>query len=122
MVATADAADASNSLMIRHVLEVNDGIWLAVRAYGVDQAVAHSAPVYVTTDGGFEKASAVPAIARRMIDKLSEFETLQADEKLELEAWSVREPLTEMVAEQRQLILERASEARAIYLRMLDSY
>ena len=73
-----------------------------------------------TTGGGFEKASAVPELARHMIDKLSEFDSVEADATLELEAWSVGEPLTRMVAEQRALIIERAAEARAVYAQMLD--
>jgi hypothetical protein len=92
----------------------------SVRAYGVDQAVAHTAPVYVTTGGGFEKWSAVPEIARRMIAKLAEFDSLEADSTLELEAWSVGEPLTRMVAEQHAAIQERVDDARLVYMRMLD--
>ena len=55
-----------------------------------------------------------------MINKLSEFDTAVADETQELEAWSVGEPLTIMLAEQRVNILERADDARIIYARMLD--
>ena len=101
-------------------MTVDEGMWVAVRAYGANQTVAHTAPVYVTTGGGFEKRSAVPELARRMINKLAEFDTVVADETLELEAWSVREPLTNMLAEQRVHILERADEARVVYARMLD--
>ncbi len=94
-------------------MTVNEGMWLAVRAYGAETTVAHTAPVYVTTGGGFEKRSAVPELARRMINKLGEFDTVAADETQELESWSVGEPLTAMLAEQRVKILERADAGKS---------
>ena len=120
VVATKNDVSADNTLSLQHTMTVEEGMWLAVRAYGANQTVAHTAPVYITTGGGFEKRSAVPELARRMINKLSEFDTVVADETLELESWSVGEPLTNMLAEQRVKILERADEARAVYARMLD--
>ena len=120
VVATNDDVSADNTLSLQYEMTVEEGMWLAIRAYGANQTVAHTAPVYVTTDAGFEKRSAVPELARRMINKLVEFDTVVADETLELESWSVGEPLTNMLAEQRVNILERADEARIVYARMLD--
>ena len=98
------------------------GIWVAIRAYGADQSLAHSAPVYVTVSGTFENSASVPVVARRMLERLDEFETARADVTEELEAWSVGERLDIMLTEQRIHILERAEAARAIYARMLDRY
>jgi hypothetical protein len=120
VVAAMDDVSADNTLSLQHTMTVEEGMWLAVRAYGAEQTVAHTAPVYITTDGGFEKRSAVPELARRMINKLREFDTVAADETQELESWSVGERLTTMLAEQRVKILERADEARVVYARMLD--
>ncbi len=120
VVAVVDEISGTNTVSLEHSMTVNEGVWLAVRAYGAEQTVAHTAPVYVTTGGGFENRAKVPVLARRMIDKLAELDTVVADETLELESWSVGEPLTHMLAEQRIKILERADEARAIYARMLD--
>lgn len=120
VIASMDNVAAGNTLSLQHTITVEDGMWLAIRAYGAEQTVAHTAPVYVTTGGGFEKRSAVAELARRMIDKLGEFDTVAADATLELESWSVAEPLTVMLTEQRVKILERADEARAVYARMLD--
>ena len=120
VVAVVDEISATNTVTLNHSLTVNEGMWLAIRAYGAEQTVAHSAPVYVTTGGGFEHCAAVPGLARRMIHKLAEFDTVVADETLELESWSVGEPLTNMLSEQRIKILERADDARAVYARMLD--
>jgi hypothetical protein len=120
VVAVVDDISSTNTVTLKHSLTVNEGMWLAVRAYGAEQTVAHSAPVYLTTGGGFENRATVPELARRMIAKLAEFDSVVADETLELESWSVGEPLTNMLAEQRIKILERADDARAVYARMLD--
>ncbi|MDH5345473.1 MAG: CehA/McbA family metallohydrolase, partial [Gammaproteobacteria bacterium] len=120
VVAVAEDVAGDNTLSLSWSAPVNAGTWIAVRARGAAQTVAHSAPVYITTGGGFEKASAVPEIARRMIAKLAEFESVEADATQELEAWSVGEPLGRMLREQRVAILERADKARAVYARMLD--
>jgi hypothetical protein len=120
VVARSDEVSADNSLTIDHHIDVSSGIWVAARAYGVDQAVAHTAPVYITTGRGFEKSAAVAAIASRMIARLGEFDTVEADARLELESWSVAEPLNNMLLAQKVQILERVDEARAVYVRMLD--
>jgi len=118
--ATASDAGADNTLSLELDVDATEGLWIAARAYGTDQALAHSAPVYVSIGGGFENTRAVPALARRMLARLAEFDQLQADETLELEAWSVGAPLRDMLSQQRTAILQRAGEARAIYARMLD--
>ena len=120
VVASMNNVSVGNTLSLQHTMTVEDGMWLAVRAHGAEQTVAHTAPVYVTTGGGFENRAAVPELARRMINKLGEFDTVAADAALELESWSVAEPLSIMLTEQRVKILERADEARAVYARMLD--
>jgi len=120
VVATEEIVSAENTLTLNYSMTADDGAWLAVRAYGVEQTVAHSAPIYVTTGGGFENRDAVPELAKRMMDILSEFDTVEADTTLELESWSVGEPLTAMLAAQRAAIMDRADAARAVYARMLD--
>ncbi len=120
VVALSDTVSENNGLSLGHSMTVSGGAWLAIRAYGVDQAVAHTAPVYITTSGGFERTDAVARIAARMIASLDEFEFVEADATLELESWSVGASLEAMLTEQRIAILERADEARAIYAHMLD--
>lgn len=108
-------------LSLDHELVADNGMWIAARAYGRDQAVAHTAPVYIVVDErGFKKSDAVPAIIGRMLERLAEFDTLQVDVGSELETWSVEEPLTEMFAAQRLKILQRVDEARRFYAAMLD--
>lgn len=122
VIATAHQATATNLIELSHRTAVDGGAWLALRAYGDEQTVAHSAPIYVTVAGSFENPATVPILARRMIEKLAEFETVEVDTTQELEAWSVGEPLGAMLTEQRVAILERAEEARSVYARMLDRY
>ena len=119
-LASTSSLGDDNSLALDVDVDVSEGLWIAVRAFGADQAVAHSAPVYVTVGAGFESWSAVPILARRMIARLAEFEQVEADATLELEAWSVGDNLADMLSAQRGAILERAAEARSVYARMLD--
>ena len=109
-----------NSLSLDQEFHVSGGVWLAVRAYGRDQALAHSAPVFISVGGGFEKADAVGNIARKMLSYLDEFDAVQADPVSELEGWSVGGSLETMLIEQRIQILERADAARKVYAAMLD--
>jgi len=120
VVAVADGVSGDNSISLRYAVEVEGGFWLAVRAYGTDQAVAHTAPVFITTGGGFEKQGAVAELAAKMIARLGEFDAVAADARLELEAWSVAEPLESMFREQRPQILESVDQARRVYVVMLD--
>lgn len=120
VVAIADDVSNKNALQLRYTMEVSAGMWLAVRAYGIDQAVAHTAPVFITTGGGFEKWDDIADIATRMIARLGEYETVTADNTLELEAWSVGENLEAMLTKQRLDVLEQVDEARAVYTQLLD--
>lgn len=121
VVAVADDLSQDNSLSLEYSLTADAGMWIAARAYGRDQAVAHTAPVYVVVnDRGFMKSNAVADIIGRMLTRLDEYDTLQVDLDSELETWSVGEPLTKMLDDQRAKILQRADEARRIYAAMLD--
>ena len=62
VVATASAPDSDGTLTLRHQLTATAGAWLAVRAYGKAQAIAHSAPVYVEVDA---LAPGVRSVRRR---------------------------------------------------------
>ena len=120
IVAVADDVSAGNTLSLTHVMRASEGVWVAIRAFGSDQAKAHSAPVFITVGKGFEKADAVTGIVKKMLGYIEEFYTAQADATSELEGWSVMESLETMVPEQRAAILERADLARRAYGSMLD--
>jgi hypothetical protein len=120
IVAVADNVSADNSLSLSYAMRASDGVWLAVRAFGRDQAKAHSAPIFVTVGEGFEKVDAIDGIVRKMLAYLDEYDAVQADPTSELEGWSVSERLEKMVTEQRAEILRRADLARIAYASMLD--
>lgn len=121
VVFVADDVSPENSISLQHNLVAENGMWIAARAYGTDQAVAHTAPVYVVVnERGFQKIDAVPDLVARMLARLDEFDSVQVDVDSELETWSVKEPLTEMFNTQREKILQRVDEARRIYAAMLD--
>ncbi len=121
VVAVADNVSQQNSISLEYSFVPGEGMWIAARAYGVDQAVAHTAPVYVVVnDNGFKKNDAVADIVARMLARLDEFNTVQVDVGSELETWSVESPLMEMFDNQRLKILQRVDEARRFYAAMLD--
>ena len=121
VVAVADDVSRENSVTLEHSSVADGGMWIAARAYGKQQAVAHTAPVYVVVnDRGFIKSDAVADIIGRMLPRLDEFDTVQVDVDSELETWSVGEPLTAMFGDQRLKILQRVDDARRFYAAMLD--
>ena len=121
VVAVAGDASRDNSLSLEHTSVAGGGMWIAARAFGVDQAVAHTAPIYIVFDDrGFGKSDAVADIIGRMLLRLDEFDTVEVDVGSELETWSVGEPLTKMFADQRRKILQRVDDARRIYAALLD--
>jgi hypothetical protein len=121
VVAVADDVSRDNFISLNHSLVADSGMWIAARAYGTDQAIAHTAPVYVVIDErGFQKSDAVADIVARMLARLDEFDTVQVDVDSELETWSVEEPLTDMFGAQREKIIQRVDKARRFYATMLD--
>jgi hypothetical protein len=121
VVALASDVGADNSLSLDYTLAADSGVWIAARAFGIDQAKAHTAPIYVVVDErGFLKQRAVNAIIARMLERLDEFDSVQVDVGSELETWSVGEPLTNMFDAQRARILHRVDQARRVYAGLLD--
>lgn len=120
LVATSDRVDSANVLKLTYVLQPEEGLWLAVRAYGVEHALAHSAPVFVSTGQGYVHKRRARDIVLRMLARLDEFGTLTVDATSELEPWSVRGVLESMYAEQRAEINARVEAARNAYARLLD--
>jgi len=51
VLASEHSDNGVESLALQHWLTVNEGSWLALRAYGKNGSVAHSAPVYVLVNG-----------------------------------------------------------------------
>jgi len=87
-------------------------------AFDIDETV--TIELLFARASGFEKQGAVAELAAKMIARLGEFDAVAADARLELEAWSVAEPLESMFREQRPQILESVDQARRVYAVMLD--
>ncbi len=121
VVATADNVSSDNSIRLSHTLVPESGVWLAVRTYGTKQALAHSAPVFVTTGGGYMQQLAAPTIVAEMLARLDEFDALVIEATAELEPWSVKDLLAPMYAGQQDAIRARVDAARRAYLRILDN-
>ncbi len=121
VVAVAENELQDELLALEHSLVANKGLWIAARAFGTNQAAAHTAPVYVVLDErGFGNHEAIPEIAERMLLRLDEFDTLKVNIDDELEPWSVGEPLEAMLTEQRLHILARVDKARKVYAALID--
>jgi len=121
VIASASNENDSEALLIRHTLTVERGVWLALRAIGRTQSLAHSAPIFIVTDErGFRNDEKIPEIVSRMLARLAEYESLQVDVGSELEVWEVGDALEAMLGAQRESILDSVDKARSVYGRLLD--
>ena len=75
VVASAKAKGGTAALAIDHVLTPGQSTWAAVRTFGADGTVAHSAPFYIIVDGQSRtwKRGEVARIANQYIAILDEF-------------------------------------------------
>ena len=106
---------------LTHELAPSDGLWLAVRAYGADQAVSHSAPIYVRVGGGgTESSTKAPFIAREMLARLDALERTAIRPVRELEFWDVSEELAALYREQLPQLAARIASARQRYKALLE--
>jgi len=88
-------------------LDLDHGVWIAARARGGEGQVAHTTPVYVTTDGSSfhnpDTALDYLALSERYLDDLAA-EIAQPNESLDRLAWRYREGLEDRIAETRDVI------------------
>jgi len=94
-------------LMVEFDLELDRGVWIAARARGGEGQVAHTTPVYVTTDGSSfhnpDTALDYLALSEGYLDELTA-EIAQPNETLNGHAWRYREGLEARIAETREII------------------
>ena len=120
VVKTIDAQGKQDA-ELNTTLDVDGGFWVAVRAYGQKETVAHSAPVFVVTDErGFRNDELAPEIIGRMKSRIAEFETLEVVIEEELETWEVRHDLERMLPAQRSAILNAVDQAIDVYDAILE--
>ena len=72
-VIASQEAERTCGISLDHEMEAEHGMWLAVRAQGSNNRVAHSAPVYVSVDGDkFWDPAKVAEITQRMKSLINE--------------------------------------------------
>lgn len=112
----AKSDGSGDAISLTHQLTLRRGVWIAARAYGADQAAAHTAPVYIQIDGqSFWCVEKVSEIAAAMRGRLNELATLIPELSEELEPWEVSETLAAMWRDQRAHIQRRIQRALDVY-------
>ena len=74
VIKTVKAKPGAETVELIHELQPQTSLWLAVRAFGSEMGVAHSAPVYIAVDGHTRcwKKEGVPEMVARMYAHLPE--------------------------------------------------
>jgi hypothetical protein len=110
VIATAtpnEPGQSPETLTIELDHDLDHGIWIAARARAAEGQVAHTTPVYVTTDGSSfhdpETALDYLALSERYLDELAAV-IAQPNETLNQLAWRYREGLEARIAETREVI------------------
>ena len=116
VIATAKADVSGTDLVLDKTLKIIDGQWLAVRAYGKDYSLAHSAPIYVHVDDlGHMNLTSAASIIDQQIQYLNELANLDLDPVGELEYWEVIEGLDDLWRAQKPQITARIERAKVKY-------
>lgn len=116
VIATISSEESGTPILLSKDLKITDGQWLAVRAFGKDYGLAHSAPIYVHVDDlGHIDTSAAAAIVDKQLEHLRELETADLDPIGELEYWEVIDGFNRLWQNQKSQLAERIAEARTRY-------
>jgi hypothetical protein len=110
VVATARSENGSENLSLAYELTARESCWVAVRAYGKDGTVAHSAPIYVIVDGmeDFWKRSAVPQLVEKYKAKIEALTHSVPEIYQDLEKWETAELVGPAWQAQRPALRDRA--------------
>ena len=81
VIKTVKAKPGAETVELIHELQPQTSLWLAVRAFGSEMGVAHSAPVYIAVDGHTRcwKNGAVPELVARYKAVLEALASLEID-------------------------------------------
>lgn len=95
VAATAESEKGSESLTLNHSLTAAESCWIALRAYGKNGGLAHSAPVYVNVDGvqTFWNTAAVPALVEKYRNRIETLLNALPDAYDDLERWDTADLL-----------------------------
>ena len=123
VVASAEARDGSETLTLEHILQPQQSLWLALRAYGHHGGKAHTAPVFIHVDGDKRhwKPSAVKAIAERHRAALRELEALTPDVEDEWERSSAGPYVVSKWRAAKPELDRQIARAMAVYDRLIEA-
>ena len=111
---------ASSAIALRHELKAENGFWLAVRAYGKNHAVSHSAPVYVQVgETGSWSAAKAPALVMKMRARLKALAETPILAWRELEFWELGDDFAALWKRQKPRLAERIAQANLKYDELL---
>ena len=122
IVATAESEEGSESLTLNHSLTADGSCWVALRAYGKNGALAHSAPVYVSVDGveEFWNTAAVPALVEKYRNRIKTLLDALPDAYDDLERWDTAELLEPVWNAQLPALRQHADKVLERYDKMLE--
>jgi len=116
VIATVSAKESGTPISLLKDLKITDGQWLAVRAYGKDYGLAHSAPIYLHVDDlGHIDTSAAAMIVDQQLDVLTELQNADLDPIGELEYWQVIDGFDRLWQNQKAQLSQRIEQARSRY-------
>jgi hypothetical protein len=123
VVETAAATPGAETLELTYELQPGASLWLAVRAYGKEAGMAHSAPVYLIVDDQqrFGKLDAIPELVDRYKRRLEGAPAQEIDWSLQHEKDSLSLDLLRLQWDaQREFLERRVREAIRIYDELLE--
>ncbi len=98
----------------------NAGSWLAIKVYGKQRAMAHTAATYIHIgDGGHKQCGHVNEIVAKHIQYLEQMKTIQMDELNEIEYWEAGPKLPKLWQKLKPILDIRISEAIERYKSLL---
>jgi len=109
------------SLTLEYEGTADESMWLALRAYGNDSRVAHSAPVYVYVDGNkrFLKHGQMKAIASKYIEVLRNLKLSTPDLDEDWERFNTAETLLPKWNADKQKLDQRIDRAIGFYEKLI---
>ena len=122
VVKSVSAKRGAESLVLSYVMNAGGSQWIAARAYGKEQAISHTAPIYVSVDGaGTWSAEKAPAVVEKLRRELESLRDDPIAVHLELEPWEAGPGLAELWQAQKPELDQRIDEALLRYQQLLET-
>jgi len=121
VVKIANSQDGEDTLTLHHEFPAKESSWLAIRVYGKDYAVAHTAPVYIYVDGdkNFSSRSKIPSLVKKYKNHVKDLVATEPILAEDNEQWDTGELILPLWQEQLAELKERAKTALKQYDQLL---